>query len=123
MPKAISPPSPARRRGMPAAEPAEAEHAGHDAEAQRQDDDDQVLRVEAERRREVRPEDADHADERRGRRQMDQRPADLAVAADRGQALAQLVDRFAGAARRSTPGSRATGGADGRKKVTIVAAA
>ena len=53
---------------------------------------------------------------------MDQRPADLPVATDGLEALAQLADRFVEGSP-ATPGSMATGGADGSAKVTNVAAA
>ena len=83
MPRAMSPPSMTRRRGQVAAVGVEQQDAGHDAEPERQDDDDEVLGAEAERLlREVRPEDAEHADERRGDPEVDERPADRAVRPD-----------------------------------------
>ena len=99
----------------------EEEDAHDDADPERQDDDDEVLRLQAEGRLgEARPEDAEDADQRRRRREVDQRPADLAVAADVGEALAELAeDRLDRLATRSSRGPVSgstcgpTGGADG----------
>ena len=49
--------------GQPRAQPRQAEDPGDDAQPEWQDDDDQLLRIEAEGRGEVRAEDADHPDE------------------------------------------------------------
>ena len=54
----------------------EQQDAGHDAEPERQHDDDEVLRAEAERlARELGPEDAEDADQRGGDPEVDERPA------------------------------------------------
>ena len=72
----------------------EQQDAHHDADAEGQDDDRQVLGLEAEGLPgEVRPEHAEHADERGRDPQVQQRPADRVVAADEADALAQLVGR------------------------------
>ena len=55
----------------------EQQDAHHDPDAERQDDDREVLRLEPERRLgEVGPEHAEHADERRRDAEVEQRPAD-----------------------------------------------
>ena len=80
-PSAIRPPSMTRRRGQVAAVRVEQQDAGHDAEPERQHDDHEVLGREPERLLgEVRAEDAEHADERGRDPEVDQRPADRAVA-------------------------------------------
>ena len=61
----------------------EQQDPGHDAEPERQDDDREVLALEAERLlRERGPEDAEHADERGGDGQVDERPGDGPVGPD-----------------------------------------
>ena len=85
----ISPLSIARRRTTYRPYELRRRDAEDDAEAERQDDDDQVLRVEAQRDLgERRPEHADDADERRRDPQVHQRPADRRVVADVVDALA-----------------------------------
>src|ERR687889_215207 len=65
----------------------------HDADPERQHDDDEVLFLEAERRLgEVRAEDAEDADERGRDSEIDERPADLAMRPDVAEALAQLAE-------------------------------
>ena len=65
----------------------------HDADAERQHDDDEVLRAQPEGLLgERRAEHAEHADERCRDREIDQRPADLPVVADEREPLAELDD-------------------------------
>ena len=69
----------------------EQQDAHHDAATQRQHDDGEVLLGQPQGRlREVRPQDAEHADERCGDPEIDQRPGDRAVPADEVEPLAQL---------------------------------
>ena len=78
--------------------------------------------------REARGEDADDADEGRGRREMGERTGHFAVAADGRKAVAELIDRLAeeaaiGARLAARSRSIGIGGADGSWNVTAVAAA
>ena len=67
--------------------------AHHDADAERQDDDHEVLGLRARGVSVAKPgpEDAEHADQRRGDAEVEQRPADRAVLADERDAFAQLA--------------------------------
>jgi hypothetical protein len=72
----------------------EQQDAHHDAATERQDDDRDVLRLQAERRLgEVGAEHPKNAHERRRDAEIEQRPSDRAVLADDREPLAELIDR------------------------------
>ena len=75
------------------AEVVEEQDARHDAEGERQDDDHEVLRLEAQRvLGEPGPEHPQDADQRRRDPEVDERPGDAPVRPDEGDALAQLAE-------------------------------
>ena len=72
----------------------EQQDPGHDPEPERQDDDREALGLESEGLLgEVGTEDAEHADQRGGDRQVDQRPADRSVGTDEAEPFAELAER------------------------------
>ena len=86
--------------------------ARDDPESERQDDDREVLRLEAESLLgERRAEHAEDSHERRGDREVDERPGDVAVAADERDPLAKLSER---------PTDRALGVADAEPGMRVL---
>ena len=77
----------------PVAEPPEHHDADNDADPQGHHDDGELRRLQADRGRESGPQHAQHARHRGARGLVQDRPADLPVAVDDPQALAQLVQR------------------------------
>ena len=84
----------------------EQQDAGHDAEPERQDDDHEVLRAEAQRlARELRAEDAQDADQRRGDAEVDERPGDPPMAADEVESPSRSCATVSPAAVPASPGT------------------
>ena len=83
----------ARHEGL---EDVDRHHADDHADPEREHDDDEVLRAQAEHvLRERRAQDAEDADDRRGDPQVEQRPAHDRVGADVGDPFAELLDERA----------------------------